>query len=222
MMKPVTAAIMAEIDRRAQEDYGIAPEVLMENAGRSAAEVILSDIESLKYEKIVVFCGKGNNGGDGFVIARYLADEAPAGLKVAVTDMDNVKKGPAYDNFVVIRKMGLDICPMKDIFKNGSLGDITVGIDSVFGTGFSGELPVECAGVFNILNNSRIRLYAVDVPSGLDATTGEAAKGCLKAWKTITFGLPKLGFLTGEGPRVCGEVVVKNIGFPLELLKAYQ
>ncbi|MFH1552093.1 MAG: NAD(P)H-hydrate epimerase [Candidatus Omnitrophota bacterium] len=221
-MKGITAEIMARIDLQAQEDYGISQAVLMENAGRSAAEVILADLPQVRGAKIAIFCGKGNNGGDGFVLGRYLANESLERLTVFVMDADNVRQGAAYDNFKIIQKMGIEIRPMKDfLLGENPSGDFTVGVDSIFGTGFRGELPEECAAVARLLNSYGIRLYAIDVPSGLDATTGTVSKDCFRAFKTVTFGLPKQGFYVKDGPAVCGEIIVKDIGFPRALLQPY-
>jgi len=209
---------MTEIDRRAREEYGISQNTLMENAGRSAAEVILNDNPVIAKENIAILCGKGNNGGDGFVIVRRLSERSPKRLTVYATDPSNIRPGAALDNFNAILKMGLDIRDIKE-FK-GSSEDFTMIIDGIFGTGFRGELPGFCASIFKDINTSSIKTYAIDVPSGLNATTGEASKNCFKARKTVTFGLPKQGFYLKDGPAVCGEIVVKDIGFPKELLSS--
>ena len=213
---------MAEIDRKAQEDYGIPQIVLMENAGRSASEVILKDLPLIENERIACFCGKGNNGGDGFVVARYLSNKNPKHITVYVLDEENVKGGAARDNLRIIRKMGLDIRPVEDFLnKAAAVEDLSVAVDAIFGTGFKGGLPEECAALARLLNTSGAKLYALDVPSGLDATTGTVADDCFRACKTVTFGLPKQGFYAGNGPEVCGEIIVKDIGFPKALLEPY-
>jgi len=224
-MKFISAKTMAEIDKKAQEDYGISQQVLMENAGRFASEVILAECHLIEREKIAIFCGKGNNGGDGFVVARYLANESPEKLVVYVANIENIAQGAARDNFEIIRNMGLDIRSMKDFISAEEKGrDFTLGIDAIFGTGFKGELPEEYAAVGRIFNSSVTnvtRRYAIDVPSGLDATTGKASIDCLKVHKTISFALPKQGFFVKDGPLVCGQITVKNIGFPAALLRPY-
>jgi NAD(P)H-hydrate epimerase len=220
--RAVTAEAMAEIDRKAQEDYGIPQAVLMENAGRFAFEVILSDLKDLSDHKIAVFCGKGNNGGDGFVIARCLAGKAPKELVVYAPCEESIRQGAALDNFMKIRDMGISIRPLDEFLSEESPGaGHTVAVDSIFGTGFHGQLPEKFASLGRILNGSGLKVFAVDVPTGLDATTGTAADDCVRAYKTVTFGLPKQGFYLGEGPAVTGEVVVGDIGFPKELLDAY-
>jgi len=222
-MKPITSKIMAEIDRKAQEDYGISQLVLMENAGRTVAEIIIAENrDTFTGERIAIFCGKGNNGGDGFVVGRYLAGEMPERLTVYVDDVAGIKEGAARDNFETIRKSGLNIC-LTDAFVRSEETplDFTICVDAVFGTGFRGDLPEKYAALGKRLNASNSKVYAIDVPSGLNATTGEASGNCLKADRTITFGLPKEGFYVNNGPDVCGEVIVKNIGFPQELLEQY-
>lgn len=221
--KGVTAQQMAEIDRRAQEEYGISQATLMENAGRSVAEVILSEDPSIENERIAIICGKGNNGGDGFVIARLLAEKSPERLTVYVSDQEHIKQGAASGNFQAVLDMGIEMFPLKDLISEGKIAaDYTIIVDALYGTGFKGEMPEEHSRIEAILNASNPKRYAVDIPSGLDSTTGEAAKNCFKADKTITFGLPKKGFFSGNGPEVCGEIVVKDIGFPPSLLEEYR
>lgn len=217
----VSAEVMAEIDRSAREDYGIPQIVLMENAGRAVAEVILEEIGSIKDKNIAIFCGKGNNGGDGFVAARYLANKFPKKLVIYLTDADNIKKGAAKDNLGIIKKMGLVIEPVENFLLYRETSKIfTIGIDAVFGIGFKGELKDNCALLGQRLNSSDIKLYAVDIPSGLSANTGIGAKDSFKAYKTITFGLPKQGFFINDGPALCNEIIVRDSGFPSVLLQS--
>jgi hydroxyethylthiazole kinase-like uncharacterized protein yjeF len=223
-MRPsgVTAQEMAEIDKRSQEEYNIPQAVLMENAGQAVAEIVLSETLSIKDEKIACFCGKGNNGGDGYVLARLLAKELPARLTVYAPDAEEIKRGAAYDNFLAAKELDIEIRPLEDFLSPEiGPGEYTISVDAIFGTGFKGELPEKYRALGKVLNASSLRKYAVDIPSGLDSTTGVAAEGCLRADKTITFGLPKQGFYIEDGPIVCGEIIVKNVGFPEALLKEY-
>ncbi len=222
-MKGVSAQQMAEIDSRAQEEYGISQFFLMENAGRSVADVILEDTASITDEKILIICGRGNNGGDGFVVARILAEKSPRRLTVFASSPETIKQGSAFDNFKAVRDMGIEINPAEKLASEGSGTDgYTISVDALFGTGFKGQMPEEYASLGRMLNSSNMKRYAVDIPSGLDSTTGAAAENCFKADKTITFGLPKKGFYIEKGPEVCGEIIVKEIGFPPELLKEYE
>lgn len=224
--KPVTAEQMSEIDRRARDEYGIAQSILMENAGRAVADEIIRDLggstdhsqQSTMVEKprIAVFCGKGNNGGDGFVAARILHER---GVEVIVYAAETLKmkEGAAAENLNAAARAGIDIHPLSDFQLEG----LDIAVDAMFGTGFKGEFSGKCAVIGKTLNAAGIKIYAVDIPSGLDGTTGKAAVHTPKAYKTVTFGLPKTGFFINDGPRLCGEVVVKDIGFPPELLQEY-
>lgn len=216
MKKAVTAAEMAEIDRRAREEYGIAQSVLMENAGRCVAEEILAEHNDLHDLRVAIFCGKGNNGGDGFVAARYLAEHLPERLIVFAPAFSCIKDGAALENLNLLRKHGIDILSYGEFPRSG--GGFDIAVDAMFGTGFKGVLSSEYSVLGRTLNSIDIEVYAVDIPSGLDATTGIASFGCPKARKTVTFGLPKTGFYINDGPSLCGEIVVKDIGFPIELL----
>ncbi len=219
----VTADIMAEIDERAQDEYGVSQELLMEHAGRSVAETLLSDSSDIKNENILIFCGKGNNGGDGFVLARHLAEAGNNNIMIYVIDIENIKNGAACDNFLKIKEMGLDIRSLHDFeVMSKEVLKVTIVVDSIFGTGFKGELPDEITLIWEYFNAIDIKRYAVDVPSGLNASTGEASKSCFRANRTISFGLPKKGFYLNDGPKVCGEVVVVDIGLPKELLAQYR
>jgi len=216
----VTSELMAEIDKRAQVEFGIPEIVLMENAGRSVYEAIASEYPSLAHERIAVFCGKGNNGGDGFVIARYLMEGKPEKLVVYIPGKGRSKEGPASANLGMIRKIGVEIKVFRDFLKDDSK-NLTIGVDAVFGTGFKGELGEEYSETAAKINSLALKVFAVDIPSGLDATTGKASKNCIRAYKTITFGLPKKGFFENDGPSVSGEIVLRNIGFPGKLLDEY-
>jgi len=221
--KGVTAFEMSEIDRKAQEDYGISQSALMENAGKSVAEAVAEDFTSLEKERIAIFAGKGNNGGDGFVAARYLSERSPCRLVVYTACMNKMKPGAAYKNFIAAKKMGLDIRPLKNFLDSEDDHiNFTIGIDALFGTGFKGDLPEECEILGKKLNSRDIKIYAVDIPSGLDATSGEAGENVPKANKTIIFGLPKQGFFLKAGPSLCGKIIIKDIGFPKKLLNLFR
>ncbi|NQT47062.1 MAG: NAD(P)H-hydrate epimerase [Candidatus Omnitrophica bacterium] len=219
-MKVVSAPQMRQIDKIAIENYGIPSIVLMENAGRAVAGEVFKMCDDKKGDIVTIFCGKGNNGGDGLVVARHLI---MLGKKVVIWflgDPKNLKKDAAI-NFKILSKMGQkintlsrpnDLKRLRKRFK----GDIIV--DAIFGTGFSGSLPPLVTALTDFLNYKEKPIISIDVPSGLNATTGSAAPGTIAAAKTVTFGLAKKGFYIDEGPRYVGEVVIYNIGFPERLL----
>jgi len=219
MKRSVTAEEMKKIDALAREKYGIPPALLMENAGRESALEIL---KAFGKARAAVFCGKGNNGGDGFVCARYLARK---GLDIAVFllgDRSSLKKGDALDNLEALEKTGVrvtELASREDSEKITRDLDYDFAVDAIFGIGFRGELPESIARVTRFLNEKGKPVYALDVPSGLDATYGKPCAFCVSAGVTITFGLPKTGFFKKEARPFIGTLIVKNIGFPKQLLQ---
>lgn len=223
VMSGVSAEKMSEIDRRAQEDYGIPEDVLMENAGSAVCEAIVSEHPYIPKEKIVVFCGKGNNGGDGFVIARLLQAKEPSEILVVIPEVGAVKTGASEQNFKLLQGAHIKILTYNDFFKvQFEKAFFSIIIDAIFGTGFKGQITGSYAEIVRWINSSDGTVYSVDIPSGLNATTGEAFSPYVQANKTISFGLPKTGFFLNKGPACCGDITVSNIGFPKELLDQYQ
>lgn len=218
-MKAVTAREMQEIDRLAREEYGIPSLRLMENAGRASAEEIFKHFKS---GRGAVFCGKGNNGGDGFVAARYLGEYGIKTNVFLLCKASHIKNHAPLVNLARLKKLNRrvrEIVTEEDEkrFKAGFECDFIV--DAIFGIGFSGTLSAPARGVVEFMNAAQKPIFALDVPSGLDATTGEAQGTSVRAYKTITFGLPKTGFSNAAAKPYLGKVVVKDIGFPKALLK---
>ena len=147
-------------------------------------------------------CGKGNNGGDGFVAARHLLN---AGVKVSVVVIGKVSrlKPDAKINYNILKKM-------KAKFTQKIGGDLI--IDALFGIGLNSGIRGPYVRVIRAINNSSIRVLSVDVPSGLDADTGKVQGIAIRANKTVTFVSPKRGFYRKDGPKYCGKIVKKNIG----------
>jgi len=222
LIKHVSANSIRQIDTLAQRQYLIPSSILMENAGRTAAEEILKHIKKSKLKKIAVFCGKGNNGGDGFVLARHLKS---AGVKVDIYilgSMRDIKNPDPCTNMKIAEKFGIRITEITDLksvkrLRRRFFYDAIV--DAMFGTGFSGSFPMHIALLIKFLNDTKRPIYSVDVPSGLDATTGKILEIAIKAVITVTFGLPKIGFIKCDGPRHTGKVLVRNISYPAALLR---
>lgn len=219
-MNYVTSQQMKEIDRRTQEEFGISAIVLMENAGQSVARVALDMLSGRKEKRVVCVCGKGNNGGDGFVCARHLINNGINTDVFLVGDKEGLK-GEAKVNCDVLQKMGKTIKTLheKDLasFENELKGTQLI-IDAIFGTGLEGEVKEPYRSVIRLMNSSGKPVLSVDVPSGLDATEGKVLGVCVKATKTVTFGLPKTGFVRNDGPLHVGEVIVEDISIPKTLL----
>lgn len=220
-MGKITVSQAQKFDQDAQETLGVPSLILMENAGRSVAEVALKMIG--KNKKVVIVCGVGNNGGDGFVAARHLIN---AGKKVAiyiVGDLGKLKNDPKI-NLSILRKMNLRVPRLKASvpFVNaegtenfilrfpGLLSKVDLIIDAVFGIGIRSQVRSREARVIEAMNKSGKPILAVDVPSGLNADTGQPLGIAVKAKKTVTFVASKKGF--AKAKRYCGKIVVRDIG----------
>ncbi|MBN1807354.1 MAG: NAD(P)H-hydrate epimerase [Sedimentisphaerales bacterium] len=196
---------------------GIAGVVLMENAGRSCAELIMKKLSGSSSSKVCIFCGTGNNGGDGFVIARHLHNDSFP-VKVVICGRPEKIKGDARANLDLwlglkqkIENLDFteDITEQVNKFCNGT--DLIV--DAIFGTGLSGELKDGYKELVEAINKQDIPVVAVDIPSGLDCDTGRPLGAAIKAESTVTFAAMKKGF--AENPQsleYTGEVFVASIG----------
>ncbi len=218
----LSAHQMRALDRLAVTRFAIPSLILMENAGRAVADEVLRSLPKKGKRSVVVICGKGNNGGDGLVCARHLQN---SGVRVSVflTDDPREMKGDAKVNYEIIRRMGLlaPVLRRPEGWRSGQrcLKRASVVVDSLFGTGFSGEADVFFSRVIAAINCYGKTVVAVDVPSGLDATTGRPALSCVRAAKTVTFAYPKRGFLNREAAPFLGRVVVRDISIPPAALK---
>ena len=219
---PVSAEKMAEIDLRAQTEYGISQEALMEKAGMAVADVVMSDISCQKDQDVLILCGKGNNGGDGFVAARHLFSGLGERVTLYATELDDIREGAALENFKRAVSLGITMDRLSSVLGrlDGGVMELVI-VDALLGTACRGAMTGEYGEIACKVNSSGARVYSVDVPSGLNATTGEVMGKCFNARKTITFGLPKTGFYRGRGPKVCGEIIIADIGFPEDLVKEF-
>jgi len=222
-MEILTAAEMGAVDRRTVEEFGIPLERLMEGAGRAVAEFCLR--QYLGVQRITVFCGKGNNGGDGFVAARVLAQAGQLVRVVLLGRMDEVKGEAA----VALRRLRdeasaaivnevVDEAGLKDL--KDALGDAELLIDAVVGTGFKPPLRGLAAVLRGIVEELSVPVVAVDVPSGWDADSMEQeVEGAFRADAVVTFTAPKLAHVFGHLTRgTFGPVVVAGIGSPVEAI----
>jgi NAD(P)H-hydrate epimerase len=198
--------------------------ILMENAGRGCAEVIIDELKKLKGRKVCIFCGTGNNGGDGFVIARHLKN---AGFEVVVILCGQTLKikGDAEINCKIAYKMGIlikELDPASDGIEKdiGTVaGDCDLIVDAVLGTGLKGELSGGFGRLINAINLLKKRIVAVDIPSGLDCDTGFALGRAIKAAITVTFAAAKKGFTNPASAEYTGEVYIASIGIEPENVK---
>ncbi len=214
-----------EIDRKAIEGYEIPGIILMENAGRNVAEEVLKMLPGTDKSRVAIFCGKGNNGGDGFVIARHLYNK---GVDVSVHLTTAVSRvlsdSDASTNLKILLNMNLEIKELQEelIGEVGrALHDYNVIIDAIFGTGLRGEVREPARTLIANINEADIPVVSVDIPSGLSCDDGVVLGTAVKATKTVTFVAAKIGFFQGHGKEYTGELIVSDISVPKELIEEY-
>jgi len=205
-------------DRWVINELGIPGVVLMENAGRSCAELIKEKLAGITKAKVCIFCGTGNNGGDGYVIARHLLNGG-FGVVVVVCGERGKIKGDAKVNLDVLERMGQRIEWLKvgDGDISGLVRKYAAGadmlVDGLFGTGLSGQLSDGYKNLIESINAQNRPILAVDIPSGLDCDTGEALGASIKASYTVTFAAVKKGFtIAGSATQYTGEIFIASIG----------
>lgn len=234
-----------EIDYKFREILGVPSLVLMENAGRAVAEEALrlfspkgavaifcgnarsksmlrraafcSNTPSKRMLRCAIFCGKGNNGGDGFVAARHLLLKGIRPDIFLAADIPEVKN-EARANLDIALGLKLKIFAVRQ----DNLSEVQVAlkrynliIDALLGIGLNKEVDGLLGEIIEMINISRAKKLAADIPSGLDAETGRVLGHCVKADTTVTFVAKKRGMVKGEGPKYCGRIVVRDLGIPL-------
>ena len=220
-MKVVTAQEMRQIDQQTIEQIGIPGAVLMEHAGSAVVQAIRQHFPECRNIAIVV--GKGNNGGDGLVVARQLALTGQP-VEIFLVSPPETFAGDALTNLQIAQNLGLPITP---IFSENELNRLKTQVassdlivDSIFGTGLRGGVRGFIAGVIECINEAGRPVVAIDLPSGLAADTGIAEGACIQATYTITMGLPKRGNLIHPGASLTGRLEVADIGFPPSVIDA--
>jgi len=206
------------VDSWAINELGVPGVVLMENAGRSCAELIREKLSGVGRPRVCVFCGTGNNGGDGYVVARHLLNSGFAVVVVICGDYDKIK-GDAKMNLDILEKLGR---PIERIEPGGddvpgrvrALADgADMIVDGLFGTGLTGELRGGYRELIESINEQDCPVLAVDIPSGLDCDTGRPLGVAIRASYTVTFVAVKKGFTTGSAAaQYTGEIYVASIG----------
>lgn len=219
-MKILTAAEMRDVDRLTTARYGVSELTLMENAGRSVAEFIHGRFTDLAQRRLLVLCGKGNNGGDGFVVARHLKNFGAKPEVYFAGRLSEVKGGAAtnLNRWKKIGKLQSDAALTRKFFETLPAG--TIIVDALLGTGVRGSVDGRLREIIDAVNEREpgTQIVAVDIPSGLHADTGEVEGAAIVADHTITFTAPKTGMVAGEGAHRVGTVRVAQIGTPPELV----
>ena len=209
-----------ELDKIAIEKFKIPGIILMENAGACAAKIISNNITK---GPVAILCGAGNNGGDGFVIARHLYNK---GIKVSpyfIGDQSKIiPNSDAAINLEILRQMDLEPVIVADISQISALIETAppeVIVDALLGTGLKGNVRGKMQNFIDFINKLQKPVFSIDIPSGLDASTGRVLGTAVKATATITFALPKIGFIAEDGPDYTGHVFVVDISIPKNIIE---
>lgn len=219
-MKAASAAQSRNIDRRAIEEIGIPSPVLMENAGLAVVSAIRRRLGDLRGRRIAIFCGKGNNGGDGFVIARHLA-LAGAQLSLFLAARRDDLRGDALTQANIISRMGLPITELSNAADCATaLNTADLAVDALLGTGIHGEVTGLLGEVIDQINASSTPVIAVDIPSGLNTDNGQACGRCIRAVETVTFAVLKRGLILYPGAAYAGEITLAPISMPPVAIEA--
>lgn len=216
-MRVLNAAQMREADRRTIDDIGIPAVVLMENAGRQIVAAMESTFGDLPTSRVAILCGRGNNGGDGLVMARALR-ERHIDVGVYLLGPSNGIKGPSAVNLSAARQLGIDVVEIGDasaweLHSTDVVGSDII-VDAMFGTGFRGPVEGLCETVFADVNGAGKPVVAVDLPSGLSADTHLVPGPAIRATMTVTLGAPKLPLVLPPAEHFAGNLIIAEIGIP--------
>jgi hydroxyethylthiazole kinase-like uncharacterized protein yjeF len=212
----VTVEEMAEFDRAAIEDFGIDEVVLMENAGLATASLARELLGgTVAGRKIAFLIGKGNNGGDGLVAARHLHNWGARTELLIAGERADLRDLPAKQ-LAILERMGV-----RPSGPDARLGGADLIVDALLGYNLKGNPREPLAAMIRRANSPKVPILAVDIPSGLDATTGEPGDPCIVADETLTLGLPKVGFLAPRAKGFVGSLYLADISFPRRLYADY-
>jgi hydroxyethylthiazole kinase-like uncharacterized protein yjeF len=212
-MKVSRVSEMRGLDRTAIEKFGIVEELLMENAGLAVYSVILNAF-GIEGRAFLVFCGIGNNGGDGFVVARKIHSNGGA-VKVFILGDPAKFKGAAKTNLDIMSRLPIEMQRLESV--EAIETDITqcdAIVDAIFGTGLTHDVEGLYRDVVERINQSRKTVFSIDIPSGVHGDTGQVMGTAVKADYTVTFGLPKIGNMLYPGFDLCGKLYLSHISFP--------
>ena len=216
-MKAALSYEMREMDRCAIEDFGIPGIVLMERASLEVFNVCHKYLSENNGKNAVVVCGTGNNGGDGFAVARMLYMKGYSVSVVIGGDSGKIK-GDALINYDIVKKLNINIITEKEKWEKAIIHSHIV-VDAIFGTGFSGSPREPYAGIIDFINKNAKYVVSVDVPSGADCDKGVISGSCIKAHETVTFVMEKVGMVFYPVKEYCGKITIGDIGMPKEVIE---
>ena len=213
----VTASEMQAMDRRTIESFGLPGRILMENAGRGAAAFLITLFPDIAKRRVGVVAGRGNNGGDGYVIARCLSQRDVDVTVFLLSERARVT-GDAAANLELLSPLGVPVVeiPNLEAFDTvrASMRDRDLWIDAILGTGLRSEVRGYFREMIDFINSLGRPVFAVDIPSGLNADTGQPCGTCIRAHATATFGFAKTGHFQFPGTALTGKLHVVDIGIP--------
>ena len=221
-MRVLNASQMRDADRQTIDEIGIPSMVLMENAGRQVVAALEAAYEDLSDRHVAVLCGPGNNGGDGFVVARTLHQR---GVEVSVFVVGTMAslKGDARLNIEILGRLGLTAVEVSDEqawdLHFSEISQCRLIVDAIFGTGLKSPLSGMMETVAADVNASGIPVIAIDLPSGLSADHAEPIGECIRATMTVTLAAPKIPLVLPPGEALAGNIVVADIGIPAEVIE---
>ncbi len=219
-MRVLNTEQMREADRRTIEDIGIPSIVLMENAGRQSVAAMEAAFEDLAMSQVAVVCGRGNNGGDGFVIARTLVQR---GIDATVFLLGSVAeaRGDARANLEVLGRIGVTVVEITNAqeweLNFSQISECDLVVDAILGTGFRGKLSGLLETVVADLNALGVPIVSIDLPTGVSADTADLAGPAVEASMTVTLGAPKIPLVLPPADTHAGDLVIADIGIPLPL-----
>src|SRR4051812_44911932 len=221
-MRILNAAQMREADRYTIEEIGIPSLVLMENAGRQVVAAIEATYESALEGRVAVLCGRGNNGGDGFVVARTLLQR---GIDTAVFVVGAVMdvRGDARTNLDILGRLGVTVVEINDEqsweLHFSEIAQCSLIVDAIVGIGLKSPLAGMMETVVADVNASDIPIVSIDLPSGLSADTPHLVGDCIDASMTVTLAAPKIPLIVPPGEAHAGDVVIADIGIPYDVIE---
>lgn len=225
-MKLVTAKEMKALDVQAQNDYAMPGILLMDNAAQAVAESVHEALTALGGERVVIFCGGGNNGGDGLGAARWLQSYGVSVRAFVVGAALDAVQGDAAIELAMFTKAGgrVEALSTEDdwVLAELAASKADVLVDALLGTGFHGELEGDVLRACELLNKSEKYILAVDVPTGVNADNGAVSENAVRADHTVTMALVKTGLLLYPGREYCGDIELADISMPMKLVEEYQ
>src|SRR5437763_5280655 len=224
-MRVLNSAQMREADRRTTDDIGIPSLVLMENAGRQTVAAMEAMYGDLLERQVAILCGRGNNGGDGFVVARTLA-QRNVDVSVFLIGRVSEVRGDARTNLEILGRLGLTVVEVSDSqaweLHFSEVSDCSLIVDAIFGTGLNAPVSGLIQSVIADVNASGITVVSIDIPSGLSADSAEPIGDSVEADTTVTLAVPKLPLVLPPGEMRAGDIVIADIGIPSDVVDSVE